>query len=106
MELVIDEIRKLAKERKIKWQNHMIQRMRERNITRTDVLECILEGEIIEQYDKDYPYPSCLILGRTKKGNVLHVVCAVGEGWLWLITAYYPSKDEWCDDFKTRRKRE
>ncbi|WPX08750.1 DUF4258 domain-containing protein [Anaerocellum danielii] len=105
MGLTMNEIRKLVKERKIKWQNHMIQRMRERNITRTDVLECIQNGEIIEEYEKDYPYPSCLILGRAKNGNALHVVCAVGEGWLWLKTAYHPFEDEWCDDFKTRRKK-
>ncbi|MFG6337693.1 MAG: DUF4258 domain-containing protein [Lachnospiraceae bacterium] len=36
-----------------------------------DIIFCIHEGEIIEQYPDDYPYPSCLILGFTmKKGRI------------------------------------
>jgi len=104
MALSIEEIRKFVNERKIKWRAHMLQRMRERNITRENVIECILKGEIIEQYENDYPYPSCLISWVPKNGSSLHVVCAVGDGFLWLITAYFPSEDEWMIDFKTRRK--
>ncbi|WP_307729583.1 DUF4258 domain-containing protein [Anaerocellum diazotrophicum] len=63
----------------------MIQRMRERNITRTDILECIQEGEIIGQYDKDYPHPSCLVLGKSKKGkcNACCLCC-----WRRMVMAY------------------
>lgn len=104
MAIKIEDIRELAKEKKIRWRNHMLERMKERNITREDILECIFKGEIIEQYEKDYPYPSCLIGGFSEKGEPLHLVCAVGEGFVWLITAYFPSEEEWMPDFKTRRK--
>ncbi len=45
MALSIEEIRKFVNERKIKWRAHMLQRMRERNITRENVIEYILKGE-------------------------------------------------------------
>jgi hypothetical protein len=43
----------------------------------TDEILAILDsGEIIEEYADDVPYPSCLVLGRTRTGRALHVVCA------------------------------
>lgn len=66
------------------------------------MLKCILNGEIIEYYPTDNPYPSCLIAGFTDK-KMLHVVCAVGKDNIWMITSYYPDKEEWTDDFRKRR---
>lgn len=40
--------------------------------------EAIVNGEIIEEYPNDYPFPSCLILGITIKCRYLHIV--VGKG--------------------------
>ena len=34
---------------------------------------------------------------------MLHVVCAVGKDNIWMITSYYPDKEEWTDDFRKRR---
>ncbi|MEX2316454.1 MAG: DUF4258 domain-containing protein [Pirellulales bacterium] len=31
-----------------------------------DVLKSISSGEIIEDYPSDYPFPSCLMLGRSQ----------------------------------------
>lgn len=59
----------------------------------------IIGGEIIEEYPTDYPFPSCLMLGS----NRLHVVCGVGAGMLWIITAYRPTSDKWETDLKTRK---
>lgn len=41
-----------------------------------EVLHVIESGEIIEQYPDDTPYASCLILGHTRSGRPLHLVCA------------------------------
>ena len=30
----------------------------------------------------------------------IHTVCGVGDGKLWVITAYIPGTDKWEDDFK------
>ena len=37
-----------------------------------DVMNAINNGEIIEQYPDDYPFPSCLILGITINDEYVH----------------------------------
>lgn len=49
-----------------------------------------MQREIIEQYPEDFPFPSCLILGKNEQGKILHV-CMSDEGSASrIITAYYP----------------
>ncbi|MGO1369921.1 DUF4258 domain-containing protein [Senegalia sp. (in: firmicutes)] len=59
--------------------------------------------EIIEYYEEDYPYSSCLILGSTNEDKIMHVVCALERDNICMITAYYSAPSECLDDFKTRR---
>ena len=99
----IDNIKSLVRGNKIQWRGHMLTRMQQRGILLNDVLQCILNGEIIEYYPTDYPYPSCLVLGVIDNSKVLHVVCAMGEDNIWMITSYYPGKEEWTEDFRKRR---
>ena len=101
--LCIEEIQELMNGGKIVWSQHMVIRMQKRGITSKDIEYCIQGGNIIEQYVDDYPYNSCLILGRDEKSKGIHVICGIGEGQLWMITAYYPDMDEWYDDLITRR---
>jgi hypothetical protein len=77
--------------------------MQQRSIKVNDIINCINNGQIIECYIDDEPFPSCLILGRSEVGNGIHVVCAIGDDSIWIVTAYYPDKNEWLDDLKTRR---
>lgn len=58
----IVDLKDCVLKRKIKWTAHVAQRIQERNISRHDVMNCILTGEIIENYPQDYPHPSCLSL--------------------------------------------
>ncbi len=67
-------------------------------------LPALSNGEIIEQYPADYPFPSCLALGFNKAGHPIHIVCGSDEKELWIVTAYYPSPVEWTEDFKQRRR--
>ena len=53
---------------------HAAKRLEQRGISIKDVMNCIMHGEIIEQYPTDYPYPSCLILGVTVDDKFLHTV--------------------------------
>ena len=78
-------------------------KMQQRDITIKQITECLQVGVIIEFYPDDYPYPSFLVLGWLSSNKPLHVVCAIGEDMLWMITAYYPSDDEWHDNYRTRR---
>ncbi len=63
-----------------------------------------MNGEIIKEYPNDKPFSSCLILGRTKNGRVLHTVVGMADDKLWLVTAYEPDKTQWNDDFKTKKE--
>lgn len=102
-DLSMKRIRHLADSEQIMWRSHIILRMQQRGITINNVLECISNGEIIEYYHDDYPFPSCLISGRCGNREGLHLVCALGQGKVWMITAYRPSALAWKEDFKTRR---
>ena len=46
----IEKIREACILRKIKWSVHVAARMAERDIKRSDVINCIMNGEIIEHY--------------------------------------------------------
>jgi hypothetical protein len=69
-----------------------------------DVRAALTNGEIIEQYPDDRPFPSCLLLGHTAAGQPLHVVCGSDGRELWLITAYVPNLAEWTENYTRRRQ--
>lgn len=102
--LKIDNIKQMVKDEKIRWTNHVIARLFQRNISQEDIKNALLNGEIIEEYENDYPYPSCLIFGINLKNEILHIVCGLNEIELWVITAYYPDNINWEKDFKTRKE--
>ena len=90
--------------RSVRWTNHILERIFRRGILVDDVLNALTNGEIIEQYPDDYPFPSCLVLGYTRAGKALHIVCGSNGMELWLVTAYIPTRDEWTEDLRQRRK--
>lgn len=100
----IRDIKQMVKTNKIRWTNHIVIRLFQRNISQDDVKNVLLNGEIIEEYENDYPYPSCLVYGINLKDKVLHVVCGIGLEELWVITAYYPDNVKWESDLKTRKE--
>ncbi len=78
--------------------------MMERGISRESVKNVLLDGEVIENYADDKPYPSALSLGR-QEGKPLHVVAAFDEndGVCFVITAYHPDLEHVEPDYRTRR---
>ena len=83
---------------------HVLERIRQREVKKDDLFNIIMNGEIIEQYPSDFPFPSCLILGDSINGNPLHIVCGFGKNKVWVVTVYIPSPDEWQPDLKTRKR--
>jgi len=67
------------------------------------VKTAIINGEVIEAYPDDFPYPSCLISGLLCDNYILHIVCGIGENELWIISAYRPDPERWMDDFTIRK---
>ena len=101
----IERIRLLAGNEQMAFKRHALQRMAQRKIRVDDVKSAILTGSIIEEYPGDYPLPRCLIAGKGVNSSVYHVVAALGEDMLWIITVYQPSLSEWESDLQTRRQK-
>lgn len=80
---------------------HAIKRKTERKILTEDIEQAILNGEIIEEYSEDRPFPSCLIAGITDKNRPIHIVCAIAE-LVKIITVYVPGEHEWIE-YKRRK---
>lgn len=100
----IESIRQLCQMQPFQMTQHAELRRRQRGITIPNIIQAIMSGEIIEDYPDDYPFPSALLLGYTEVGAPLHIVCGVGDGTLFIITAYQPSEEKWASDWKTRKE--
>lgn len=84
---------------------HALERMFQRTIAQTGVLDVLRHGQIVEEYADDAPYPSQLLLGWCD-GNPLHVVVArdPASGLCIVITVYRPDAAQWGVDFRTRKE--
>ena len=54
--LNIQDIQKRIKKGKVIWTEHCFNRLNQRDILMSDVINTINTGKIIEYYDSDYPY--------------------------------------------------
>ncbi|MBI5872814.1 MAG: DUF4258 domain-containing protein [Candidatus Omnitrophica bacterium] len=82
---------------------HALRRCDTRGISLAEIKKVISDGEIIENYPKDSPYPSCLILGYTHKNEPLYVLCALGN-LVHIVTVHWIDPAKWLDP-KTRREK-
>lgn len=81
---------------------HASNRAVKRDIDADEIEEAVIDGDVIEDYPDDKYSPSCLILGRTQTGRILHIhLCYPPH--VKVITVYDPSPDEWESDWKTRK---
>ncbi len=86
----------------ITYSAHALKRMFERERMPVMVEQAVQQGQVIQAYPDDQPYPSRLILGWA--GSVpLHVLVAqIENGDTVVITAYVPDPTLWDVSF-TRR---
>ena len=78
-------------------------RLGQRSIAR-DMIVGAASFDMIEAYPDDKYLPSYLLLGRRGDASFHVLFGADVEGKnVRVVTAYYPSLDEWKDDLKTRR---
>ena len=102
-EIKISELKLLISDGFIVWTEHLVSRLRERGIKRADVISCIQNGIIIEQYPDAYPYRACLVFYISLDNKPIHVAAGISDNELFIITAYYPTLDKWENDYKTRK---
>jgi len=102
----LELIRNAIKKHQIEWRKHALQRMLERSISRADVIEVVIKGEVIEEYKDDKPFPSALYF-MVINNRPLHAVASFDKvnAKVYIITAYEPSLEEFESNFKTRRKK-
>jgi hypothetical protein len=101
----IDKLTELIQNRRYRISDHALFRLTQRGISETSVIQVILNGEIIEDYPTDKPYPSCLMLGWIGQ-RPIHVVLSMDEenSMIYIVTTYEPTLDKFESDYKTRRK--
>ena len=87
----------------IEWRRHALERMLERDISRSEVKMTLKNGEIIENYETDVPFESALFFYVDSKP--IHVVASLDEATdtIYIITAYVPNTIHFNEDLKTRR---
>lgn len=86
--------------------NHADEEAVDDDLTFDEIYFSVMHGEVIEEYPKDNPYPSCLIMGKNFAGEPIHSVWAYNSvnGWAVLITVYRPDPERWID-WKMRVKK-
>ena len=101
----IDSIIEAIRHNRIKITDHADEEAENDQLTFDEVYFSVLNGEVIEDYPDDKPYPSCLICGQTFSGDPIHSVWAFNEQskWAVLITVYRPDPSQWID-WRKRRK--
>ena len=92
----IEKIRAKVREGNYRLTVHAVVRSKQRGIKTEDMEKAILNGEIIEEYPNDKPFPSCLIYGHTPDCRPLHVVCNLAQV-SDIITFYFPDESLWID---------
>ncbi len=97
-------------EQEVIFRVHAAQQMSIRGISETDVRPVLEDGEVIEEYPDDLPFPAQLILGWVRFGRArlpMHVVASFdGESnTIYVVTVYQPTPSGWRPGFRIRKKK-
>ena len=100
----IEDIIEAIRHDRIRITDHADEEAQADGLSLDEVLASVLDGEEIEGYPRDRPYPNCLVYGRTPSSEPVHSVWAYNDenGWAVLITVYRPDPKRWLD-WRTRR---
>jgi len=82
---------------------HAQQEMVEEDVTLDEVLQVGTTGKILEHYPEHKRGACGLLLGRTRRGRVLHIVCTTAQPILIIITVYEPKLPKWTTPTQRRR---
>lgn len=103
----IDQIIRAIRTGKVRITDHADEEAHNDRLPYEEIFTSVINGEIIEEYPEDKPYPSCLIYGSNFKNEPIHSVWGYNKKSeaVVLITVYRPTTDRWID-WKTRRKKQ
>lgn len=99
---IIDSIQNI----RVRISDHADEEMQNDFLTLSDTFSSVINGEIIENYPHDKPFPSCLIFGMSLKNEPIHSVWGFNNknSWAVLITVYRPDSNLW-QNFRVRKKK-
>ena len=99
---IIDAIR----DNRIRITDHADEEARADRLSSEEIFFSVSQGEVIETYPTDRPYPSCLIYGDNVDGEPVHSVWAYNQEnrWAVLITVYRPDPGRWVNWRRRRAK--
>lgn len=98
-------IMEAIKEGRYRYTIHGAKQRIARRIKRKEIEQAINSGAVIEDYSEHHYGPACLLIGKTERDKVLHILCSLQEV-VDIITVYEPDLEEWEEDLKHRRKNE
>jgi hypothetical protein len=101
MKLQIEWIKECIRGPKYYYSKHGDIERQNDNLTIVEIEEALLQGSILEHYPDTGRGASCLMVGFTKKGKPVHIVCGRRGDSLVVITVYIPSAPK----FKTPYER-
>ena len=102
--LNLDNINQSILHNRVRITDHADEEAHADDLSSDEIYTSVINGEIIEDYPDDKPYPSCLIFGLNDKQEPIHSVWAYNSKnqWAVLITVYRPDPKRWID-WKIRR---
>jgi len=89
---------------RVQWQQHALERLLEREISRAEVVNAIINGDVIETNTNDLPYPRYLILDADPLPLHVVVACDPAREVCHVVTAYRPDTEHFEPGFRTRRR--
>ncbi|MCX6044687.1 MAG: DUF4258 domain-containing protein [Chloroflexi bacterium] len=100
----IETIRQQLAQGEFEFSRHAFRRAVERNISEAEIRQAGLSAQLIEDYPTDKYSPSCLLLGFTDEGKILHLQVSRTETNLTkIVTLYEPEPQDWDLSFTQRR---
>jgi len=97
---IVSRIRAQAAAEQFRVTQHAQKEMVGESILLAEVLEAIGSSELLENYPEHRRGACCLILGHTRTGRPLHIVCTTEAPLLIIITLYEPRPPKWVTPAK------
>lgn len=102
----LEDIKEAIQTGRVRITDHAYEEANADRLKFDEIYFSVMNGEVIEEYQDDSPFPSVLIFGQSFGGDPIHSVWAYNQKKLWavLITVYRPDQNLWID-CKLRKKR-
>lgn len=97
--MTLEDLIAAIRHNRIRITDHADEEAQSDHLSFDEILLSVLQGEVLEDYPQDTPYPSCLIYGETFAGAAVHSVWAYNleNQWAVLITVYRPDPKRWIN---------